>query len=234
MKKHIHVLFIIALLNVFCLIGCTTVGFSNRAKQTQLDFGQSVNINVCILRDSKVKQEQVEEIMVAINKEFNQYHIQFTVPWMRKWERPGFWSKTILSDVVTRPLVAPCDRLFAFAGRTVGDRFWELLLPEVAGAVDGISFTKGFALADWLLFESPESVAIHEFYHLLGCEHALVMDSCYDKIKKIKDIAADEKLADNDFFPTISRDGRVLKNRDEVDNEFYQLILNAIVENMSK
>jgi hypothetical protein len=232
MKIKIVVLYIIAVSNVFPLVGCTTIGFSNSAKLARLDFGQPTNINVCILRDREVTQKRVDEIMGAVNQEFNRYGIQFTVPWVRKWERPGFWSTTILSDVILKPLSVPCDRLFAFAERTASDRLWEILLPEIAGAVETITSTKGFAFADWLLFDSPESVATHEFYHFFGCKHALVMDSCYEQIKKIKDIAAGEKHAGNDFFPTISQDGRVLKSRDEVDNEFYQLILNHNIQTM--
>ncbi len=226
MKKQNFAFFIFFLLAIFPLIGCTTIGVSNRTKLAQLDFGQPANINVCILRDRDIPQERVDEILRAVNQEFNQYGIQFTVPWVRKWERPGFWSKTILSDVTSKPLVAPCDRLFAFAARTAGDRFWEILLPEIVGAVEAVSYTKGFAFADWYLFDRPESITIHEFYHLMGCKHALVMDSCYEQVKKMKDAFASEKHNAGDFFPAMSYEGKVLRSREEVDGEYYQLIQN--------
>lgn len=234
MKKQILILFIIVLSNILSVIGCTTIGLSNNAKLAEINFGASENINVCILRDREVTQERVDEIMGAVNHEFSQYGIQFTVPWVRKWERPSFWSKDILSDVISKPLAAPCDRLFAFAARTASERLWEIFLPEILGAVDTVSYTKGFAFADWFLFESPESVAIHEFHHLLGCKHALVMDSCYEQVKKMKDAFALEKHAGDDFFPATSSEGHILRNRDEVYNEFYQFILNHNIPTISE
>jgi hypothetical protein len=75
-----------------------------------------------------------------------------------------------------------------------------------------------------LSFAGPESNAVHEGYHLLGCGHGLVMDDCYEQIRTMKIIAVQERERGNDFFPTISSDGYILRTREEVDDEWYRYI----------
>lgn len=110
------------------------------------------------------------------------------------------------------------------------DFIWGILLPEYLGMVDSTTFSKGFAIAEWgsinqILppFNSPDDVAIHEGYHLLGCEHSLIMTTCYYKIQRLKEAAKKERMNGGDFFPIITKEGKILRSRNEVENELYQL-----------
>lgn len=216
---------------VLFLSGCTTIGLPNHAKLQEMDFGEPETIHLCIIRDTDVSPERVDEVIEILREEFIQYGISIEVPWIRIWDRPGFTYKTIMSDVVTVPLHPPCDRLFALVDRNAGDFLWGLIFPEVLGAVDELTHTKGFSVAEWgslnQLIVSQNSTAIHETYHLLGCAHDIIKDKCYDQIRHLKHEAAQERKTGNDFFPSISRDGKILRTRNEVDNELYQFFLNS-------
>lgn len=64
------------------------------------------------------------------------------------------------------------------------------------------------------LWFSPAKVARHETYHLVGCEHDMVMDACYRHIAEAKWIenrlqvaGCYEKLGVDPFFPAFSHAG---------------------------
>ena len=210
--------------------GCTTIGLDNPAKRDKMDFGAPATMRVCLLKDREISQERTDEVKAALREELRPYGIEVLYPWVAPWDRPGFWSSTQLSGLLIMHLVPPCDRIFGLAGRHMGDFVWGIIMPEVLGSVEAYSYTRGFAVVEWgslnqlLGFASPKSVAVHEGYHLLGCGHGLVMDGCYEQIRMMKIIANQERERGNEFFPTVSKDGYILRTREEVDNAFYQLI----------
>lgn len=229
------ILRILSLLFLFVLAGCSTYGFSNLSKLEKMDFGEPETVSVCILKDKNVQQERVDEIVGALREEFAQYGIIIDVPLAQSWERPGFFYDSIMLDIIKEPLQPPCDKVLALVNRNEADFFWGLLLPEVLGAVENITWTKGFSVAEMgslnqmLGFATPNSVAVHESYHFFGCEHSLSMGKCYDQIKTLKTLANAERKNGNDFFPTMTREGKVLKTRAEVNDIFHKLF----TENMS-
>jgi hypothetical protein len=145
------------------------------------------------------------------------------VPWIRKWERPAFEAKGIIKDIAARPLECPCDRLLAIVGRDARDFVWGLLMPEIFGAVEDRTFTKGYAvgsvgsLNQALSLETPKDIAVHEAYHFLGCKHGLFADSCYRQVASIRREAQHNRERGEDFFPAMSLSGRIFWTRAEVD-----------------
>ena len=219
--------------------GCTTIGLPNAEKVSQINFGSPETIDLCILKDSKVKQERIDKIISEMKEEVRLYDLEINVPWIRNWERPGLTGKTIISDIVVNPLKAPCDRLMAFVSQNTGDFLLSLFnLYEYYGMVENETFTKGYSFAEWgtltqiLFLRSPSFVAKHEFYHMLGCGHHLFRDKCYDQIKRLKEVAKLEREAGNDFFPSMTKDGRILSTRDEVDRHLYNLIQKRTYEQL--
>lgn len=224
------------MLRLFCFAlgvlatGCTSVGFHDLAKRNKMDFGPSVTMRICLLQDRDVSQAQADSIKAALRKELRPYGIEVIYPWVQPWDQPGFWSSTQLQGLLNAPLVPPCDRVFGLADRHVGDFLWSIFLPSVMGEVETLTHTRGFAASGWgthdlLGFYSPESIAVHEGYHLLGCGHALSMDDCYEQIRMVKVIAIQDRERGNDFFPAVSKDGHVLRTREEVDTVLYQYVL---------
>ncbi|TAN38820.1 MAG: hypothetical protein EPN25_12860 [Nitrospirae bacterium] len=215
--------YIIIIPFIIILSGCSTLGLPQQDKLKQIDFGAPETIRFCILKDDRVAQAKVDELIEAIRLELSQYALNMDIPWVRPWKRPGFWIKDIHADLAARPLEEPCDRLLAFAGTSAGDF---ILGAQTYGSVETTSRTKGFVFAEWyslvelLSFYSPQSVAVHESYHLLGCKHGVTMEACYDQLKRIKAITAKQRKAGNDFFPGIGEDDQLLLSRDEVNNKF--------------
>ena len=205
-----------AALLVALLGACTSVGV-HTSSQGAFDYGPPAQLQVCVLRTEGVSPERVETLIGAVNKEFAAYGIRVEVPWIRPWDRPGFSHDRMLQDVVARELEPPCDRLLAFVDRGPGDFLWGLALPEVLGAVDDATHTRGFVVANRAsfnqLFMSPAEVTVHEFYHLLGCPHSMALTKCYGQIARLKrhvNAHADE------FFPGMDPRGILLLSRLEV------------------
>ena len=96
-------------------------------------------------------------------------------------------------------------------------------MPEVLGAVEDTTLTKGYAVAEWgslsqvLSLLSPHHITIHEFYHLLGCGHGLSAAPCYDRIAQIKRAARLNRERGQDFFPALTLSGEILWTRSLVD-----------------
>jgi hypothetical protein len=234
------ILRMLCLAGITTAVGCTTLGAPDPVKRSQIDFGSPLTMRVCLLKDREISRQRTEEIKAAFQEELRPYGIEVIYPWVAPWDRSGFWSSTQTTKVLNMPLVPPCDRIFGLAGRHFGDFLWGILMPEILGQVEGLTFTRGFAVAEWgslnqaLGSASPQSIAIHEGYHLLGCGHGLVMDDCYEHIRMMKIIAAQERERGNDFFPTISNEGYILRTRDEVDNLWYQLVQSTYVPERSR
>lgn len=192
------------LVGLLALTGCTTVGVHTSARE-HVDFGPPVTVRVCVLKTADIPPQRAEALKQLVRKEFAKYGLLIEVPWVRDWERPGFQVDSIMRDLLERPLEPPCDRLFGFVDRHPGDFVWGLVMPEVLGAVDDVTATRGYVVATFgslnQLFASPGQAIVHEFYHLFGCGHDVTLTKCYPRIASLK--AAVQP--DADFFPGLGR-----------------------------
>ena len=208
---------------LFC--GCTTVGIPDREAMQKIDFGPSEKLRICIYKDIKLSDQQTDRIIKGLQQEFSHYGIVIEVPWVKPWKRPGYTGNEIMNDFVGCPLEAPCDRLLALVGRNFKDFLWGIMMPEIHGGVEDVSMTKGFIVAEIGSFNqlmsmgSATRIAIHETYHLLGCDHSTDAKPCYEMIKLIKQIARRNRMADSDFFPSVPLDKRILKTRYDVEKK---------------
>jgi hypothetical protein len=211
------------LLSVGLSAGCTTIGIGTHADRSVGYSGVTEALRLCIYKDSSVSDASVDEIIGAVKEEFSPFGLRVEVPWIRKWDRPAFEMQGILGDIAAKPLECPCDRLFAIVGRDGRDFVWGLMLPEVLGAVEDATLTKGYAvgsvgsLNQVISFQSPTDIAVHEAYHLLGCKHGLFADTCYHQVASIRRVAQYNREQGQDFFPAMSLSGRIFWTRDEVD-----------------
>lgn len=206
------------------LCACTSVGVHTSSHYAR-DYGPPAQLRVCLLRADDVSPQRADDLIAAVNREFQTYGIEVVVPWVRPWERPGFGHKSLLDDVVARELEPPCDRLIALVDRNAGDALWGMLMPEVLGAVDDVTHTRGFVVANMAsfnqLFMRPSKVAVHEFYHLLGCPHSASMTRCYDQIERVKRQIATRQP---EFFPAMDAYGTLLATRDEANIELRRVL----------
>jgi hypothetical protein len=189
---------------LLALSGCTTVGVHTAARES-VDYGPPATVRVCLLQAADIPPERAEALKRTVREEFAQYGLNIEVPWVREWTRPGFQVGSIMRDLLERPLEPPCDRLFGLVDRHAGDFAWGLVLPEILGAVDEVTATRGYAVATFgslnQLVSTPEQTIVHEFYHLFGCPHGVTLSDCYPKIAALKAAAQPEA----DFFPGVSR-----------------------------
>jgi hypothetical protein len=204
----------VALLGSLTICACTTVGV-HTAEVAKIDYGEPVTVRVCVLKTDDTPHLRVDSLVKAINREFAQYNIAVDVPWVRPWKRPGFSVDPILADLLKQPLEPPCDRLVGVVDRHIGDFLWGLALPEVLGAVDDLTATRGYVVATWgslnQIFMTPEQAAVHEFYHLVGCPHGMTLSKCYPRIAALKQAA----VAGEDFFPGVAKHETFLTTRAE-------------------
>ena len=221
MKRFVGGLVLLAVLSA-----CTSIGVPLRSGPASHEFGPKMEICLCVYQDTGVSDKTTQTILTAIREEFAPMGLQVTTPWIRPWERPAFSQKGITRDIARRPLEAPCDRILALVGRDGRDFLWGAVLPEILGAVETRTNTKGYVVAEvgslnqLLTFQSPSGAAVHEFYHLLGVGHGLDRRNAYDQVRRIKDLAARNQLAGRDFFPAMTEKGRVYATRDAVDRRF--------------
>jgi hypothetical protein len=209
----------------FILCGCTTVGIPDKESMENIDFGPPEKLRICIYKDVDISDQQADDIIATLQQEFSHFGLAIEVPWVKQWTRPAFSSDEILNNFASCPLEAPCDRLLALVGRNFGDFLWGIIMPEIHGYVEVVSMTKGLAVAEIGSFNqilgmsSATRTAIHETYHLLGCDHDLDAKSCYQKIAFVKKIARKSRLGGSDFFPSVTLDQRVLRSRLDVDKK---------------
>ena len=220
--KGVEVL-ILLILSFSLSAGCTTIGIGDHTERGEGYAGHTEALRLCIYKDPNVSDVNANEIIDAVKTELSPFGIRVEVPWIRKWNRPAFEMEGILGDIAAKPLECPCDRLFAIVGRDGRDFAWGLIMPEVLGAVEDSTLTKGFAvgsvgsLNQALSLQTPEDVAVHEVYHLLGCKHGLFADSCYHQVASIRGLAEYNREQGQDFFPAMSLSGRIFWTRGEVD-----------------
>ena len=199
------------------LAACTTVGV-HTSERTRVDYGPPATLKVCLLVNDGVSPQRANELIAAVNKEFEPYGINVVVPWTRPWSRPGFQVHSIMEELTTHPLESPCDRLVGLVNRNAGDFLWGLALPEVLGAVDENTHTHGYVVANYgsvnQIFAQPDEGAVHEFYHLLGCGHELALTHCYHEIAAMKAHIARSA----DLFPGREARGDYLLTRKAVND----------------
>ena len=226
-----------------CLLffSCTTVGIPDKEAIQNIDFGPPEELRICIYKDITISDKQAADIITALQQEFSHFGLIIEVPWIKSWERPAYTGNEIMKNFVACPLDAPCDRLLALVGRNVKDFLWGMVMPEIHGAVEDVSMTKGFVVAEIgsvnqvMSMSSANRIAIHETYHLLGCEHSVDAKPCYEKIKLVKKIARRNRMEGNDFFPSIPLDMQILFSRSEVEKklETYRKIKLLTCEDIS-
>lgn len=211
-------------LGVLCytLMACTSIGIHDESAYLNRDFGPEEPLRICVLLDSEdVSAAEGAALMRPVIEEFAQYKIEISVPWYKAWQRPGFANQKIVEGLANRRLQPPCDRLLALVGRNFGDFMFGLAGVEVLGSVDTVTHTRGYVVSEVASFNQlitpPESAAIHETYHLLGCEHDLAMAACYGRIQKLKAAARKNRESGNDFFPTYTRLNQIITRREDVD-----------------
>lgn len=199
------------------LSGCTTTGMHLPDRRGQIDYGTRVPLRVCLLRDAEISEQRARALIAVVDQEFDPYGIDVAIVWIRPWQRPGFTMSAIMRDLAPRPLEPPCDRLVAMVGRHLGDMLWGLALPEVLGAVETTTHTRGYVVSSLgslnQILSSPSGTAVHEFYHLLGCTHALSKSACYEQIRTLKR----HYSSGIDFFPGLAETGQPILSRAESD-----------------
>lgn len=216
--------FLSAALIMMTLTSCTSIGPSGVLPDT--DMGPRVELRVSIYKDVNVSDRRVASIIAAIQKEFAQYGLIIQVPSIKEWQRPCFKHQGILRDIAERPLEPPFDRSLALVGRDMGDFLWGSLLPEILGAVETRTHTKGYVVAEigslnqLLTFKSPQKAAVHEFYHMLGINHMDGRRTINKKIARLKRLSIENRQAGRDFFPGIGSNGDFYLSRHEVNRQF--------------
>ena len=213
-------------ITLFLLSGCTTIGIHDMDAVKNDDFSTIETFRICIYKDVEVSDKRAQEIIAAITEEFAPFGVRIEIPWIQPWSRPGFTWKEIMNDVTFRPLETPCDRIFVLVGRNFKDFLWGIVMPEMQGAVETNTMTKGFAVAELgsinqlLTLKSPSDIAAHEVYHLLGCGHGCLANSCYDQIVRIKIAARKNREVGRNFFPAMNLNGQVFWTRNETNKRF--------------
>jgi hypothetical protein len=208
------------------LTACTTIGAPNHKALARIDFGPEVAIRVGIYRDLAVSLERTHAIIDALRKEFGPMGLRVEVAWIRDWQRPSFGHKGLIRDIATRPLEDSCDRLLALVGRDARDFLWGTLMPEILGAVETRTNSKGFVVAELgslnqlMTLQTPHKAAVHEFYHLLGVGHGFSKNDAYAQVARIKRMALENQRRGRSFFPAVTEKGRVYLTRADVDRRF--------------
>ena len=206
----------VVVLATFALAACTTVGV-HTPQRFQAGYGAHTQMRVCVLQAPGVTRKRVDTLIAEVNREFAPYAIEVVVQSVQPWKRPSFTHDGMMEDLIRRELDPSCDRLVAFVDRNAADFLWSLVMPEVLGAVDDTTHTRGYIVANQVtlnqLFQSPGETAVHEFYHLLGCPHARTLQNCYGRIAALKR----QFVAGADFFPSVGADGKPLLTRQAVE-----------------
>lgn len=231
-RKYLSDFFI--LICITLSLNCTTIGFHEKDKLSKMNFGEIKTIKVCTIYEPGIDSEEIAELFSYWNDELSLYNLKVQSVDLKQMERPGFYGTDIIHFLTSLELNENCDRILYLKGRNWKDLAYEVLTLgifagiglkfEVHGAVETRSNTRGYIKAKYistlqLLFTSPKSTLVHEGYHLLGCGHQLFMEDCYKAIYKVKDLSIKER-EDNNFFPSISVDGRKFSTREQVNNAF--------------
>ncbi|APE32073.1 hypothetical protein BOX17_14595 [Halomonas aestuarii] len=200
---------------------CVTAGKHDTDALHSLDFGPVETLRVCLLVDEGITEQSARTLFEKMSDELSIFDLEVEIPWVRPWKRPAFLMNGIIEEVALRPLEAPCDRLMAVVGRHVGDFLISWFAPEILGAVETNTHTRGYVVGKSVTFnqllQRPSDVAVHESYHLLGCIHGRSLRECYPYILELKRMARASREGGNDFFPGISLDRKPITSREATD-----------------
>lgn len=200
------------------LTSCTTIGFHNSEKLKSMDFGNQRDLKLCLYHDPEISHERIQSLVSDLSEELKIYKIGLKVTQKKIYNRKYFFTEDSLNLLLKEILLKDCDRILALFPRN----FWDFLLaipfPEILGVVETYTRTRGIVYADYftpnlLVGATPNKTFVHETYHLLGCDHALWMDECYDRIQYAKKIPGYEE-----FFPSFGTETTIIyTSREEVN-----------------
>lgn len=211
-----------------CLI--TSIGMENPQARAEKDFGPPQSLKVCALLDDGISRDDAQQTLAD---EWNQgeaskYNLSVQLVSYSSLPRPAseFFHWQIARKLAMRQIPPQCDRVMYFVNRNALDALWSVPelygAPEILGEVDDFSMTKGYVVDRiaslnqvlMLPWFSPEKVARHEAYHMVGCGHDLVMNECYEHIaeakwlaKRLDDAGCYQKSGVKPFFPSFSNAG---------------------------
>ncbi|QFU01466.1 hypothetical protein FIU83_07415 [Halomonas sp. THAF5a] len=216
--QRIKVARLIPILLAMLTSACVTVGKHDTHALQTLDFGPEETLRVCLLIDEGITETRARDLFQEVSDELALFDLNVEIPWVRPWKRPAFLMNGIIEEIALRPLEPPCDRLMAVVGRHVGDFLASWLAPEILGAVETNTHTRGYVVGKAVtlnqLLQNPSHVAVHESYHMLGCVHGHSLQACYPYILDLKRIARANREKGNDFFPGISLDRQPITSRE--------------------
>ena len=218
--------------SLFLILSCATVGpigSHDPESLERIDFGEDMTIRFCIYKEDTLSPEIARRLVAAANKELKLFRLKIKISSIKNWTRPGFTAFALQDSMLRIPLQAPCDRMAILVDRTFGDLVWGAILPNVLGAVEQMTSTRGFMVAKTsslghYFMGGPEATFTHEVYHLLGCVHKLTLNNCYQRIQKLKKEASNSRELGLEFFPSLSVTETVFRNRNEV-NEILKVAL---------
>jgi hypothetical protein len=205
------------LLSLILFAGCSVIGHPPQRLIDEGFSGPPEIVWVGVYRDRSVSEDTVVDIMKSIKYEFKQYGLSVELSWLRPWDRKSLTMDGIILDIAQLPLERDCDKIFVIVGREASDYIWgALMLPEVFGGVETATRTRGYVVGEigslnQLFSGGPKNCAIHEFYHLFGCDDFQSGTGCYDRIAMVrKEAQRNRQLRNIDFFPTIAQNETIL------------------------
>jgi len=209
---------------VFLLAGCASIGKPDKELFEKGFSGNYEPLRIGIYVDQGIPADRVKEITNGLRDEFMPYGIRVEIPWIRPWQRKGFQTLEIVANISKLPLEFPCDRILVIIGRNTNDFIWGLFLPENLGAVENFTRTKGFVVGEIGSLNqaasgiSPTEAAIHEVYHMLGCEDGQSGWGVYMKVMGMRSLAYENRnQRKQNFFPSMSIGGQMFWNRRDVE-----------------
>lgn len=184
------------------LVGCApTIGVPNAELLGQLTargvFRSAQSVRICGLHEAGISAETVRGLIdAAWNDQLaDTFGLRIQLTSLQPWQREGRDIATVLFNVQAIPVASECDRVFAFMDHVADFRDGKL--------VGAVSLSHGVVLAtsESLAHSSltPKDAVRHEFYHLVGCGHAWVMDECYRRIA----LAKQRRTSAAAFFPVL-------------------------------
>ena len=134
------------LLLLFFTNACTMVGFHNHKEMRRIDYGNSMPLRICVLKDKGITDRLIYKRLSFWQKELSLYNIEIEHTNTRSWQRNGFNSNEILKSLY-HPLPKKCDRLVAFVSTTWKDVGYEILTVFLSfGMASLISFLTEFEI----------------------------------------------------------------------------------------
>lgn len=202
--------FISKIVFLFLVSSCTTIGFHDSKKRNALDFGQEKQLRLCIYHDPEISKARIKNLIENLSEELKLYKIQVQVAIQKEYPRKHFFTEDSLNLLMIEKLPIECDRILALFSRNIFDFLLAIPFPEILGVVETYTRTRGIVYADYftpnlLLGATPSRTFIHETYHLLGCDHALIMNECYHRIQLAKGLPSL-----NQFFPSFGTDEKII------------------------